>query len=151
MRSIFGIVGFLGIVLTGALYGSPLWIFFDTPSIIFVLGTMVTLSVSKYSFKELSTFSDEVVMSLINFSLIGGGVGFFVGLVQMLQNMSDPSLIGPAMAVAILTVLYSLIISACLYAFKRGIKTRRIGIAAVAGSLAAFVPLFILILSFAKP
>lgn len=35
-----------------------------------------------------------------------GMIGTLVGLVIMLQNMSDPSKIGPAMAVALLTTLY---------------------------------------------
>ena len=35
-----------------------------------------------------------------------GMIGTLVGLVQMLANMSDPSAIGPAMAVALLTTLY---------------------------------------------
>jgi chemotaxis protein MotA len=33
-------------------------------------------------------------------------IGTLVGLVNMLQNMDDPSSIGPAMAVALLTTLY---------------------------------------------
>ncbi|MFN3918760.1 MAG: flagellar motor protein PomA [Methylohalobius sp.] len=40
-----------------------------------------------------------------------GMIGTLVGLVQMLANMSDPSSIGPAMAVAILTTLYGAIIA----------------------------------------
>jgi len=35
-----------------------------------------------------------------------GMIGTLVGLVQMLLNLSDPSAIGPAMAVALLTTLY---------------------------------------------
>ncbi len=35
-----------------------------------------------------------------------GMIGTIVGLVQMLSNMDDPSAIGPAMAVALLTTLY---------------------------------------------
>lgn len=35
-----------------------------------------------------------------------GMIGTLVGLVNMLQNMDDPSAIGPAMAVALLTTLY---------------------------------------------
>jgi chemotaxis protein MotA len=35
-----------------------------------------------------------------------GMIGTLIGLVQMLQNMSDPSSIGPAMAVALLTTFY---------------------------------------------
>jgi chemotaxis protein MotA len=39
-----------------------------------------------------------------------GMIGTLIGLVQMLQNMSDPSSIGPAMAVALLTTLYGAVI-----------------------------------------
>jgi chemotaxis protein MotA len=35
-----------------------------------------------------------------------GMIGTLVGLVQMLANMSDPSAIGPSMAIALLTTLY---------------------------------------------
>lgn len=45
-----------------------------------------------------------------------GMIGTLVGLVQMMSNMSDPSSIGPAMAVALLTTLYGAVIAnaACL-------------------------------------
>ena len=40
-----------------------------------------------------------------------GMVGTLVGLVGMLQNMSDPKAIGPAMSVALLTTLYGAILA----------------------------------------
>lgn len=40
-----------------------------------------------------------------------GMIGTLVGLVQMLSNMDDPSKIGPAMAVAILTTLYGAVVA----------------------------------------
>ncbi len=40
-----------------------------------------------------------------------GMIGTLVGLVQMLANLSDPSSIGPAMAVAMLTTLYGALIA----------------------------------------
>lgn len=40
-----------------------------------------------------------------------GMIGTLVGLVQMLANLSDPSSIGPAMAVAMLTTLYGAVIA----------------------------------------
>ncbi len=40
-----------------------------------------------------------------------GMIGTLVGLVNMLQNMSDPSSIGPAMSVALLTTLYGSMIA----------------------------------------
>ena len=43
-----------------------------------------------------------------------GMIGTLVGLVQMLQNLDDPSSIGPSMAVALLTTMYGAIMSNCL-------------------------------------
>lgn len=40
-----------------------------------------------------------------------GMIGTLIGLVQMLSNMEDPSSIGPAMAVALLTTLYGALIA----------------------------------------
>jgi chemotaxis protein MotA len=40
-----------------------------------------------------------------------GMIGTLIGLVQMLASMSDPSKIGPAMAVALLTTLYGALIA----------------------------------------
>ncbi|HAZ12024.1 MAG: flagellar motor protein MotP [Bdellovibrionales bacterium GWA2_49_15] len=43
-----------------------------------------------------------------------GLLGTIIGLVIMLKNMSDPSAIGPAMAVALLTTFYGSIIANCI-------------------------------------
>lgn len=43
-----------------------------------------------------------------------GMIGTLIGLVQMLGTMDDPSKIGPAMAVAILTTLYGAVIQNCI-------------------------------------
>lgn len=40
-----------------------------------------------------------------------GMIGTLIGLVNMLNDMSDPSVIGPAMAVALLTTLYGSLIA----------------------------------------
>ena len=40
-----------------------------------------------------------------------GMIGTLIGLVGMLQNMSDPNAIGPAMAVALLTTMYGAIVA----------------------------------------
>jgi chemotaxis protein MotA len=51
------------------------------------------------------------------FTLLGdvapamGMIGTLIGLVQMLSNMNDPASIGPAMAVALLTTLYGMLIA----------------------------------------
>ena len=40
-----------------------------------------------------------------------GMIGTLIGLVQMMSNMSDPTSIGPAMAVALLTTLYGAVLA----------------------------------------
>jgi len=44
-----------------------------------------------------------------------GMIGTLIGLVQMLANMEDPSTIGPAMAVALLTTMYGAILANVLF------------------------------------
>ncbi|THB67933.1 MAG: motility protein A [Desulfovibrio sp.] len=44
-----------------------------------------------------------------------GMIGTLVGLVQMLQNLDDPSSIGPAMAVALLTTFYGAVLSNVIF------------------------------------
>lgn len=56
-----------------------------------------------------------------------GMVGTLIGLVIMLQNMADPSSIGPAMAVALLTTLYGAVVAnlvALPMADKLGLRSR---------------------------
>jgi chemotaxis protein MotA len=48
----------------------------------------------------------EIFTTLGTFSPALGMIGTLIGLVQMLQTMDDPSTIGPAMAVALLTTFY---------------------------------------------
>jgi len=43
-----------------------------------------------------------------------GMIGTLVGLVVMLKNMNDPAMLGPGMAVAILTTLYGAVIANCI-------------------------------------
>lgn len=44
-----------------------------------------------------------------------GMIGTLIGLVNMLQNMSDPAAIGPAMAVALLTTLYGAVLANVIF------------------------------------
>lgn len=63
-------------------------------------------------YSELDKIAERHKRSIAIFEGIGangpamGMIGTLIGLVQMLQNMSDPSAIGPAMAVALLTTFY---------------------------------------------
>ena len=53
----------------------------------------------------------EVFTTMGTYAPAMGMIGTLIGLVQMLQNMSDPSSIGPAMAVALLTTFYGSIMA----------------------------------------
>ncbi|MBN2140002.1 MAG: MotA/TolQ/ExbB proton channel family protein [Desulfovibrionaceae bacterium] len=54
-----------------------------------------------------------------------GMIGTVIGLVQMLQTMSDPSTIGPAMAVALITTFYGALLANLVFNPMSGkLKTR---------------------------
>ena len=52
----------------------------------------------------------NIFRKMSEYALGSGMIGTLIGLVQILRDMDDPSAIGPAMAVAILTLLYGIIL-----------------------------------------
>lgn len=56
----------------------------------------------------------NILLAVGTYSPAMGMIGTLIGLVQMLQTMSDPSSIGPAMAVALLTTFYGAVIANAL-------------------------------------
>jgi len=66
---------------------------------------------------ELSYMEDRhkegaaVLQTLADFAPAMGMIGTLIGLVAMLQTMNDPTTIGPAMAIALLTTFYGAIIA----------------------------------------
>lgn len=57
------------------------------------------------------TMGASILESAGAFAPAFGMIGTLIGLVQMLANMDDPSQIGPAMAVALLTTLYGAVLA----------------------------------------
>lgn len=53
----------------------------------------------------------ELISSLAAYAPALGMIGTVIGLVQMLKSMNDPSTIGPAMAVALITTFYGAILA----------------------------------------
>ncbi len=53
----------------------------------------------------------DVVAIMGTFAPAMGMIGTVIGLIQMLQTMSDPSTIGPSMAVALITTFYGAILA----------------------------------------
>ena len=58
-----------------------------------------------------------------NFIIIGT-VGFIIGIVQVLANLSEPALLGKALAVAILTFFYGVLLK-LFYAHPLRVKIER--------------------------
>lgn len=57
----------------------------------------------------------EIFTTMGNFAPAMGMVGTLIGLVQMLMQMEDPSAIGPAMAVALITTFYGILLANLLF------------------------------------
>ncbi|UZP66233.1 motility protein A [Desulfovibrio mangrovi] len=57
----------------------------------------------------------EIVRALGEYAPALGMIGTVIGLVQMLQTMNDPSSIGPAMAVALITTFYGAVLANLIF------------------------------------
>lgn len=57
----------------------------------------------------------DIFSTLGGFAPALGLIGTLIGLVQMLQNMDDPSKIGPSMAVALLTTFYGAVLANLIF------------------------------------
>lgn len=67
----------------------------------------------------------EILGALAAYAPALGMIGTVIGLVQMLQTMNDPSTIGPAMAVALITTFYGAVMANLLFIPLQGkLKTR---------------------------
>ena len=67
----------------------------------------------------------EILAIMGTFAPALGMIGTVIGLVQMLQSMSDPSSIGPAMAVALITTFYGAVLANIIFIPLSGkLKTR---------------------------
>lgn len=65
-----------------------------------------TMSIEISSMRRRHNISISVLQRLGSIAPSMGMVGTLIGLVQMLTQLSDPALLGPAMAVAIITTFY---------------------------------------------
>jgi flagellar motor component MotA len=118
----------MGLFVSGILMNSDLCAFFDVPSLLIVVLSSLLLAMAHHGVggvvDALSAAVSsraggdprieqhiEVMQTLRNLFCASAGVGTLIGLVSMLQNMDDPSAIGPAMAVALLTAFYGLILA----------------------------------------
>ena len=132
MGIFFALLGII-IILSRIMLGGDLGMFIDLPSICIVLGITVCFSFASHSVSgTVKAFAAAItlekqspaevgqhirVLSTVRVLANGSGVlGMLIGFVNMLANLADPSAIGPAMAVALLTALYAVLIAEVLVA-----------------------------------
>jgi len=74
-----------------------------------VIGDILDIEVENLENRH--KFGAEVFTSMGTYAPAMGMMGTLIGLVQMLMQMDDPASIGPAMAVALLTTFYGVVIA----------------------------------------
>jgi len=132
MRILFGCSG-IGLLIAAMALSGRVDAFINMPSVFIVLGSAIAFTLAFHSWADVTgAFSagfgsgelapdqaEKYVTVMSTARLVTGAsgvVGTMIGLVQMLLNLDDPKHIGPAVAVAFLTLLYAVILSEFLLA-----------------------------------
>ena len=131
LRSLISAAVFTGIVISAIHMGGSVASFIDIPSLTLVLGCLAAGTTWSFSFDQIANAfrvalqgnaneskarqAHLVFVKMSDFSIGAGLIGTLIGLVQMLKNLDDPTVIGPAMAVALLTLLYGIILGAFVF------------------------------------
>ena len=117
-------------IVAAMMFGSSAMLFVNAPSaiIVFVVGFGVVVHAHGLDGLGLlfgATFSEvssdtagqaaEAARTASRSFTGAGWLGLIIGLVQMLANMDDPTQIGPALAVALLTVFYAQLCATLLW------------------------------------
>ena len=170
MTRILGHLIMFGLCVAAIRMNSTLGSFVDLPSIVIVVGIVCGGALASFSPSQIATAlrdgfskdsmeserahqSSAVFFRLSELSIAAGFTGTLLGMVMMLQALDDPAAIGPAMAVALLTVLYGLILSELVFRsaaadiLERGNSSGVLPRARRAGAVA--LPLFTIFATFA--
>jgi flagellar motor component MotA len=138
VQAIIGIVGFVGITVAAILMGSPLFTFFDVSATICCVGGTIFLLGAIHGFGTSAAAIGSGLRGLLwsnpehqgteahehnahiastggILCMLMGGLGALIGLIQMLQNMNDPTTIGPAMAFALLSTFYAIVLNMLIF------------------------------------
>jgi len=134
------IIIFLAVLVSTFLLSGSITIFIDLPSILIIIAITLPMLLSSGLFTDFKnsfrivmskdkTFSNEeleraiLAIDLTNkLILISGFLGSIIGLISMLRQLSDPSKIGPSVAVMLLTTFYALFLTIILMPVKAKLK-----------------------------
>jgi len=137
-QAIIGLGGFVGMTVMAITLGSPLMIFFDPSSAVCCVGGTVFLLGAAHGFGAAKTAIGSGLRGLLRANpehqgaeahahhahiaatggmvcMLMGGMGALIGVIQMLVNMDDPTAIGPAMAFALLSTLYAMVLNMSIF------------------------------------
>ena len=104
---ILGAVIFCAIIVTVLFFSGTFRGFIDMPSGLFVIGGAGALGLAGYKKRTgFIAYIDQCRKYLVPVGILGT----FTGVIMMMQNLSDLSSIGHGMAIALLTVFYSIIL-----------------------------------------
>lgn len=121
-RRALGGFGALGLLALAILMGSPLGVFIDLPSALLVFGGggLAWLAIVGSGWRALPAAlraerptaaqldaAEDVARSGRRAVWLMGLVSTIIGLIQILQGLDDPSALGPALAVAVMTLFYA--------------------------------------------
>ncbi len=124
-RAIFLLAG-LGMVVAATAMEGDVGGFVNVPALLIVIGGGALFSMGQHGptavFDALGAGAATesagelrqrmcVLQSLRDTLCGAAAVGFMIGLLHMLHSLADPSMIGPAVAVSLLTTLYAVILS----------------------------------------
>tara|TARA_B100000029_G_C17582122_1_gene959961 strand:+ start:1599 stop:2114 length:516 start_codon:yes stop_codon:yes gene_type:complete len=113
--------------------GGALKALFQPTALLLVVGTTLFLSLTYHRLPQLlGAFAGAistnplgretaqrhiaVLSTCRTIALSAGGLGFILGLIIILQNLSDPAKLGPGVAIALISTLYALILSELILA-----------------------------------
>jgi flagellar motor component MotA len=108
-QNIFGaIIWIAALALMTTIEGMRVFAFVNIPALLWVsLGVIGALLITK----DPRQSHDEKLRIAAQAAWMSGIISFIVGLVVVLGNLDDPKMIGPNLAVALLSVLYAAIVS----------------------------------------
>ena len=114
------------LVIAAISWGGSIAMFIDVPSMLIVTGIVgggTLVSFSPRRIRQMLRADGEegvglraaVFDRMADLSIAAGTLGSLIGFVKMLSSLSDPSSIGPAMAVALLTLFYGVVLGEVVF------------------------------------
>ena len=134
-----GIIILIGSIIGAMSLSSTLHYFLDLPSLLIVVGPVIGALISRHGFqgfKDLFSSDNKEVLTTIGVTaLVSGVLGSIIGYVAMLANLTNTSMIGPSMAVSLLSSFYGLLTFIICFAVGKKLTF---------GAIAIFTPIVML-------